>query len=353
MVKNDKGEIKQLLITLLSIPSPTGEEKAILSWLKVYFSKLGFITVWQPVDEKRANLLVYRGSPDYLIATHVDTVPAWDHPYAFSPKCENEIIWGRGAIDTKGQIVALLMIAKYTDAPCAFAFFIDEEKEGIGSERFEPPFPFKGAIVLEPTNFSLATLEAGSIEFLLKIKGKAAHGAMPKRGKNAIEIFCDIYKEISLLPLWQSKTFAEAGINIGKIQGGIDCQLVADYCEVEIDLPIFPKETPKEVWKKIESILKLYPVSWKIKSFDSPWEVSLEEDVVKLLIKSIEREIPVLFSAMPAWTDAANLNEKGIPTVVFGIGDLAIAHTKEERVNIKDILKLFRILKNFLEVTKK
>ncbi|MDL1957321.1 MAG: M20/M25/M40 family metallo-hydrolase [Candidatus Desulfofervidus auxilii] len=351
MVKNDKREIKQILLTLLSIPSPTGEEMAILSWLEFFLSNLNFTTIWQSIDEKRANLFAYRGKPNYLIATHVDTVPAWDHPYAFSPKCEGEIIWGRGAIDTKGQIAALLMAVKHSDIPCALAFFVDEEKSGIGSEEFKPIFPFKGAIVLEPTNFTLAIFEAGSIEFSLKINGKAAHGALPKRGKNAIDIFFEIYQKLKSLPLWQDSLFEGAGINIGKIEGGIDCQIVAETCKVEIDLPIFPGKTPEEVWKEIETILKQYPVSWEIKSFDPPWEISPKEKVVELLAKSVEKEMPVRFSGMSAWTDAASLIQKGIPTVVFGAGDLAIAHTKEEKIDIKEVLKLFYILKNFLNKT--
>ena len=352
MVQDDKREIIQLLLTLLSIPSPSGEEMPLLQWIETYLYNCDFKTYWQKVTDNRANLCAYRGHPQYLIATHVDTVPAWGHPYAFLPKIEGGKIWGRGAIDTKGQLAALLKAIKETDASCAIALFIDEEEEGLGSEKYIPPFSFKGAVVLEPTNLSLAIAEAGNIELYLKIKGKAAHGALFGRGKNAIEVFCDFYQRLKLLPdlQYSHSFFKYSGINIGRIKGGIDCQLVAEDCEAEIDIPVLPGNDLEKVWQEIKTLLNEFPLTWELKSFDAPWEISPQEQVVKRLVECIEAEMFVSFSGMNAWTDAANLFKKGIPSVVFGVGDLALAHTADEHVDIEEVLKLSRILKRFLEV---
>ncbi|CAD7782052.1 N-acetyl-lysine deacetylase [Candidatus Methanoperedenaceae archaeon GB37] len=80
MVQDDKREIIQLLLTLLSIPSPSGEEMPLLQWIETYLYNCDFKTYWQKVTDNRANLCAYRGHPQYLIATHVDTVPALGSP---------------------------------------------------------------------------------------------------------------------------------------------------------------------------------------------------------------------------------------------------------------------------------
>lgn len=352
MAEDDKKEIIQLLLTLLSIPTPTGEEISLLPWIEFYLSAFGFNINRQHIRENQANLLAYRGHPNYLMATHIDTVPAWGHPYAFSPKIDGEKILGRGAVDTKGQIAALLKAVKETKIPCALALFVDEEKEGLGSQKYEPPFPIKGAVVLEPTNLSLALAQAGSIELHLEIKGKAAHGSLPGRGENAIEIFCDFYQRLKSLPCLQyvHHLFRDIGVNIGKIKGGIDPQVVAGGCEVEIDIPILPGKKLEEVLEEVKTLLSNFPLAWELKSFDPPWEISPQEEVVRILVESLEMEMPVTFSGMNAWTDASNLLIKGIPTVVFGAGDLALAHTTKEYIEIGEVLKLSRILKRFLEI---
>ena len=352
MAADDKRNIAQLLLTLLSIPSPTGQEMALLKWLESFLTTQHFKTKWQKVEAERANLLAWRGNPKYLIATHVDTVPAWGHPHAFTPLIREDKVWARGAIDTKGQIAALLHAIAYTDTPCALAFIIDEEKGAIGSERFEPPFSFEGAIVLEPTNLSLAIAEAGNIELSLKFQGKTAHGAVAGKGKNAIEMSCAFLKKLTALKCLQIKhpLFPDSQVNIGKIRGGKDCQLVADRCEVEIDIPVLPGINLEEAWQEVLSLLNNFPVTWEIKSFDPSWEISPAETVVKELAACISIYMPVKYTGMPAWTDAAHLLEKGIPAVVFGAGDLALAHTPQEHVDLNELLTLSYILKDFLKL---
>ncbi|MDL1971299.1 MAG: M20/M25/M40 family metallo-hydrolase [Candidatus Desulfofervidaceae bacterium] len=285
----------------------------------------------------------------------MDTVPAWSHPYAFSPYKDNDKVWGRGAVDTKGQIAALLNAIETTATSCAIALFVDEEESALGSERFTPPFAFAGAIVLEPTSLTLAIAEAGNIELSLSIKGEAAHGAMPGRGKNAIDIFCDLYQRLKTCPCLQAlhPLFKATGINVGKIKGGMDCQIVPATCEVEIDIPILPGVGLEEAWGEIKRVLQRFPLSWEIKSFDFPWEISPQERVVKHLAQCVVKEMPVRFSGMPAWTDAANLFQKGIPSVVFGAGDLALAHTSQECIHLNELVTLSEILKTFLEVENK
>lgn len=358
MAKDEKdilNEITSLLFTLISIPSPTGKEMTILSWLSRYIKGMGLNIMWQKVDGERSNLLAWRGCPSLLIATHIDTVPAWGHPHAFSPKIERNKIYGRGAIDTKGQISALLLAIKMTQTPCAIALFVDEELEAKGSELFYIPkeMDIKEAIVLEPTGLNLAATEAGSIEVFLRIEGKSAHGAVPCKGKNAIETFCEFYRDLKQLPFLQytHPLFSNVDVNIGRISGGIDCQLVAEGCEAEIDIPVLPGIDIDEAMDQITQLLGDYKIYFEVKSKDAPWEVLPHELAVKGLESCIDKVLKrrPSYIGMPAWTDASNLIKKGIPTIVFGAGDLALAHTKEEHADLDELLNLSLILKCLLE----
>ncbi|HDM67337.1 MAG TPA: M20/M25/M40 family metallo-hydrolase, partial [Thermoplasmatales archaeon] len=344
MDKDDKRkELKELLTNLLSIPSPTGREKKIGNWIEEYLTEIGFNIRRESIEEGRDNIIATRGETDYMIATHIDTVPEWGFKDAYKPRWTNNKAYGRGAVDTKGQIASLLLAAKYTENNCTLVFFVDEEKDGRGSELFKPDKRYRGAIVLEPTNLTLAVSQSGSIELSLKVKGEKSHGAVPGRGRNAIETFYTIYRELEDLPHLRNRQpdFKYAGINIGRIQGGIDCQVVADECFVDLDIPVFPGNNLEDVWRKVEEILGRYNIDWEIKVFDSPYELSKKEEIVRILSKSLELEgLKVEYTPMLAWTDAANLIDKGIPSVVFGAGELSIAHTEREQITMEDLLTL-------------
>jgi acetylornithine deacetylase/succinyl-diaminopimelate desuccinylase len=124
---------------------------------------------------------------------------------------------------------------------------------------------------------------------------------------------------------------------------------VADKCEAEIDIPILPGINLEKAWQEILSLLNNFPVIWEKKSFDPPFEISKEEKIVKDLEKCVSPYISVKYTGMPAWTDAANLLEKGIWSVIFGAGDLALAHTTNEHVELDQLIILSHILKDFLE----
>ncbi len=352
MGEDDKKRLIEMVSKLISIKSPTGEEDRMTDFLEDHLSSLDFTVEREKVDH-RYNLFAYRDKSPYLIATHVDTTPAWGFRDAFKPKLRGERVYGRGAIDTKGQIASLLLAIEHTDAPCAIALFVDEERDGKGSDRFTPRWKFDGALVLEPTNFAICTRQAGSIEIRLETRGRTSHGATPVAGKNAIDVFIEIYLALKSMEHIKNrpKDFKESGVTLGWIRGGRDCQVVPDRCVGEIDIPIFPGNDISAIKKQVDEILARYGAGAQVKIFDQPVEISKDENVVKLLERAMRGIRRVRYSGMPAWTDAANLIEKGIPSVIFGAGDLSLAHTERESIAVDDLLDLYRILKRFIELS--
>jgi acetylornithine deacetylase len=76
-----------------------------------------------------------------------------------------------------------------------------------------------------------------------------------------------------------------------------------------------------------------------------PSDVSLDAPIVRRLKGALEREnLPVGIEGLSAWTDAALLNEVGIPAICFGPGDITLAHAAEEFVSIEEIGLATRVL---------
>ena len=352
MAQDDKRRLIEMLEKLISIRSVTGEEDRLVDFLEKHLLEIGLNVGREDIDS-RYNLFAYRGKARYLIATHVDTVPPWGFRRAFKPRFGGERIFGRGAIDTKGQIASLLVALENTDASCAIALFVDEERDAKGSDRFTPRWKFDGALVLEPTNFAICTRQAGSIEIRLETRGRSSHGATPLAGKNAIDVFIEIYLALKSMEHIKNrpKDFKESGVTLGWIRGGRDCQVVPDRCVGEIDIPIFPGDDISAIKDQVDEILARYGAGAQVKIFDQPVEISRDENVVKLLERAMRGIRRIRYSGMPAWTDAANLIEKGIPSVVFGAGELSLAHTEREGIAVEDLLDLCRILKRFIELS--
>ncbi len=350
MDKNDKDKegIISTLLELISIVSLSGAEDNLAEYIKKRLSELEL-----HFYEKKGNIYALKGKPDILIATHIDTVPSWQYENAFKPYYDGERIWGRGAVDTKGQIASLLYAMKY-GKNFFVAFLRDEEEGGTGSEEIEMPdtLSIKGAIVLEPTSFNICTQQAGSVELEIYTKGKPAHGAVPKKGKNAIETAIEVFLAIKEIFCYKDPYFSDSGINLGVINGGIDCQVVPERCLLKIDIPVLPEGSIKDAMSMLRQTLKRFSgVEYRILEKSEPWSLSEDEWIVKKLKKAYEhavKEKPSI-SGMPAWTDASNIMEKGIPCVVFGAGELSCAHTPYESIHKQDLFKLFLVIEKLME----
>ena len=69
-----------------------------------------------------------------------------------------------------------------------------------------------------------------------------------------------------------------------------------------------------------------------------PSDVAVDSLIVERLSKALQREkVPLRIEGLSAWTDAALLNEAGVPTICFGPGDIALAHAAEEFVQVEEI----------------
>lgn len=340
-----REKLKSILRWLVSIPSPSGEEATLAKEVKSFLENIGFTVRTQKVKPNSFNLIGERGESPLLLSTHLDTLPPYGHPHPFELKEENGRFIGRGVVDAKGQLSALLVALSQSKGACKVALTVDEEGEGKGSEVLE--IEASEAIVLEPTDFAICLSEAGSLEYEIEVKGKATHSATPEKGENAILKAISLYQELSNLSFLQKRhpLFPPPVVNLSSIQGGDFVTVVPSSCRIQVDIHILPNVDIEEARKEVEAFLKERGATFRLIDIALPYELAEPPSVSKYIEEFMRsRGKKVVFGGMRSWTDSANFLKKGIKSVVFGAGDLSVAHSQNEWVREEDLLFLTELL---------
>lgn len=343
-----KEKIVRWALDLLRFPTVTGREELCAEYLAEELEKLGMRVSEQPVLGAGANILAGRGEGGPWIVTHLDVYPPFEHPDPFQPRLEDGAIVGRGAVDAKGQIAALLAALEETKEPVQVALVVDEEELGRGSEALDVPPKVEGAVILEPTQLHVALAEAGSVGLEVLVRGRPAHGTTPWAGESAIERAFTLYQRLLAAPFMahHHPLFPKgAWVNLGRLEGGYDTMVVPPHCRMEMDLGFAPGLSAREVIRQTEEAMADAERIFVTDAWE-PWETDKNAKVVRALVEAFTTALghPPLFVGMPSWTDAANIVRKGVPTVVFGAGDLSVAHTWHESVKLADLEAMALVL---------
>lgn len=119
----------------MSIPSTSGEERAVGNWLHDHLRSLGWTVELEPVSENQNNVIAYlNDTPRVWFSTHLDTVPPF-----IPPSEDDEKIYGRGACDAKGiiaaQITAAEELRKEGIEDIGLLYTVEEEASSTGAGR--------------------------------------------------------------------------------------------------------------------------------------------------------------------------------------------------------------------------
>jgi acetylornithine deacetylase/succinyl-diaminopimelate desuccinylase family protein len=367
---------EKLLAELIALPSvnpafmpprhPHAGEKNVADFLASVAARAGLEIELQKVMPGRFNLLA-RLRPrnkvrrTILLAPHLDTVGA--NATKFIPQRKNGRLYGRGACDTKGSIAAMLTalceLADSKSLPLeteiVFAGLIDEEHAQAGSRALAASgFKADMAIVGEPTRLQVVTAHKGSLWLDLETRGKAAHGATPQLGKNAIHEMArivDLLETDYAAQLRKRKhpLLGAATVNVGKISGGTQPNIVPDFCKISVDRRTLPGETDAKVKREIAAFLRFMKLSANISSTKLapalPLETNYKLPLIQQYLKCVGQTKPL---GVHYFCDAAILSAGGIPSVVFGPGDIAQAHTEDEWISLTELERGKNLLLQFL-----
>lgn len=367
---------EKLLAELIALPSvnpaflpprhPNAGEKRVADFLATVAARAGLEVEFHKVLPNRSNLIA-RLLPrnkirrTILLAPHLDTVGA--DGTRFIPQRKNGRLHGRGACDTKGSVAAMLSAlcelantkSRPLETEIVFAGLVDEEHAQAGSRALAASgFKADLAIVGEPTKLRVVTAHKGSLWLELETRGKAAHGATPQFGKNAIREMArivDLLETDYAAQLRKRKhpLLGVATVNVGTISGGAQPNIVPDHCSISIDRRTLPGETEMSVKKEIKNFLhaKNLPVRIAGKKLVPalPLETNLKLPLIQKFMKCVGQTRPI---GVHFFCDAAILSADGIPSVVFGPGDVAQAHTADEWISLSELERGKNLLFRFL-----
>ncbi|MEW6156730.1 MAG: M20 family metallopeptidase [Verrucomicrobiota bacterium] len=372
--------IRKLLQELIAVPSVNpaflppkdarGGESRMADFLAAVAAQSGLDVEMRPVFPGRCNVLA-RLTPSgrirqrVLLAPHLDTVGELSMPDAhFKPVEKNGRLYGRGACDTKGSIAAMLsalmsltrQITRPQATEIVFVGLIDEENEQSGSRALVAQgFRADLAIVGEPTRCRVVTAHKGDLWLRLQTRGKSAHGARPELGRNAVHAMARIVDLIETRYADQLRRRRHAllghpTINVGSIQGGTQPNIVPASCEISLDRRTIPGESEATVAREIRTFLKAHKVQAQLLNQKAnvcpPMETDPGLPLVHQFLRTARQSRPI---GVHFFCDAAVLAAGGIPSVVFGPGDIAQAHTADEWISLRSLERGTAILTRFLE----
>ncbi len=353
--------IVELTSALVAFPTHEREQEA-QEYLAEVLSAAGFDCRLQEVAPGRPNLIARRGSGGPLLCSHVDVHLPHGHPDPFTARRDGDTLVGRGVLDAKGQIAAIVAACEAApDADALVLITCDEEYGGIGSEYAEvPDGPWKtdGGIVCEPTDFTVCVAQMGNVDVHVEASGDGGHAYAsdaPGSPVHAVLAVVEVLDTCRFLKQ-RHRLLPQPRMNIGRIVGGEHAWRSPAAAELDATMGILPGTDLADAEKEVAERLDDLAQRWASRGVDLTYEIADSSEAVEMpsdlpIAARLARaaEIDAKPSGMPSWTDAAYLFLKHkIPCVVFGAGELTTAHSDLERVAIADLVRLAETLRTLL-----
>ena len=340
-------------------------EQRMADFLKIWLEDIGAQVILEEIEPGRPNLIArfapLDGRPRILLGPHLDTVGIDNMTIPpFSGEIRDGKIWGRGASDTKGPMAAMLMGLKNNkeilkDLPVAvdFVAFMGEEASQHGSKHFAKHHAaeYEFAIVGEPTDCKVVNTHKGSLWVDVMTTGKAVHGATPERGVNAILKMMPVlqrlsteFKEGIAAPAYRHPVLGDSTINFGTITGGTRKNIVAEHCNLSLDIRYTPAWRDQGMWGFLQEFLAGEDVILRSFGECGPLDTDPEHPLVRELAG-----VGNGLAGAPWFCDAAWLAAGGIPSVAAGPGKIDQAHTCDEFISVADLEEGVGFYRRFLE----
>jgi len=310
---------------------------------------------------------------------HVDVVPAgeesrWSVP-PFSLTRRGDRLLGRGTADMKGALAAALAaVAAVREAGIELAGRLEihsvvaEEDGGAGTlaalERGHGRA--EGAVVMEPTRLAVAPAQAGALNFRITVPGAAAHGALREEGVDPVEKLLPVFRAVRALEAERNHRLRDAlfsscelpyAICIGKVRAGVWASTVAETLVAEGRFGIAPGEDVDTARKELETAvartasgdawLADHPpeVEWWGAQFE-PARTDPDADVVRA-VRRAHRDVSGREPEVRGMTYGADMrllaNVGGVPTLLYGPGDVREAHRPDESVELDELITAAKV----------
>lgn len=368
--------VQEILSKLVSFPVLGGEPNLeIIKYLEEYLSAKGIESHRVYNDEKTKASLHARIGPavdgGIILSGHTDVVPVagqvWtSDPFKLIDKGDGRF-YARGSADMKGFLACCLanldhLLALDLKKPIYLAFSYDEEIGCLGApdlvkainEHYQEKPKF--AIIGEPSMMQPINGQKGICIFQTEVNGSAGHSSRIRQEVSAIH-------ESMRLVLWLEDKMNDliakghvderfvpnhTSIHIGKMNGGIAPNVIADQCVFTWDVRTIPQDTPQEIFEEFEIFCKereqilrkvfpdfainthaLHPA---VPGLDTP-----EDSDIISFIKKMSGEEKLQTVAYAA--EAGQFAEGGFQSIICGPGDILQAHRADEFISKEQLEK--------------
>ena len=364
----DKDRLTTTLQRLVQSPSenPPGAEAAVAGLCAEIFEEMGLAPELHDFSGERPSVVArLKGGdgPTLTYCSHIDVVPAgnpslWSHP-PFGGVIDGGQMFGRGTCDAKGPCAAAIEAVRILQAAGAplggtleLALVADEESGGfkgaaplVESGAVKPDI----AIIGEPTSLRVVRAQRGIAWLTLTTKGVAAHGSAPERGVNAIKHIAEIILHLEeTLPDIDHHLLGRPTINVGTVQGGEKVNIIPASASIEVDRRTVPGETYESMLatlqRAIERARERFPeidATIDVHSSGDPFEVDAEARVVTEAVTAVSEVTgaPAEVVGFRGASDARFMAESGADVIVLGPGDIKVAHTARESIDLAELEK--------------
>lgn len=336
-------------VEILNIDSTTGKEAVLADFLEKGLATGRCKVERFEVGDGTANLLFSWGVPKLVFCTHMDTVP----PY-IPPTVSEDVIYGRGTCDAKGQIYAMYEACKILEDKGYDGFGLlllsGEETGSFGAKSFRDQHPgAEWLIVGEPTDNCMASASKGTKAFEVTFDGKAFHSGYPQYGESAVNMFNDFMNALRSIVFPQDDILGDTTWNIGKLSSDNPQNIISDRltCRVYFRTTFESDEMVSAVMKNMAGP-KARLRFGRPKAQDgsdlaakdvAPWQKAMT-------VTAFGGDAPTRYCTMEGFpvkpvafgSDAPQLTnfEKKI---LCGPGSILVAHRPEEHIVLADLKK--------------
>ena len=373
----------EILTKLVSFPVLGGQSNlSIIAYIEDYLSSHGVSYTLVPNEEGNKTSLHCRIGPavdgGVILSGHTDVVPVKGQPWTTDPfdlTLKGDKLYGRGSCDMKGFLACCLatlpdMLAADLQKPIYFAFSYDEEigclagpelVEHINQTYTEKP---TYAIIGEPSLMEPITGQKGIAVYKTTVNGSAGHSSRIKQEVSAIH-------EAAKLIIWLENkmdsliagriderfTPPHTSLHIGKVQGGIAPNVIADECTFYWDVRTIPGDEVADIFKEFEAycaerthILRQRFPDFQITSIEDhnvPYLDTPDHLPVVDLVKRLSGKDKL--NAVSYAAEAGQFAEGGFQAVICGPGSIIQAHRADEFIAVEQLAQGEVFLKRLIE----
>ena len=374
----DQAACIAFLQDLVRTPSFSQQERAVAERLAEEMERVGFAEVRIDrignvigrlgVGEPR-RCLVFNGHMDHV---GIGDPSAWTRD-PFGAEIEGGFLFGRGAVDMKGALAAMVYGAKLLRESgrrlpgevYVVGVVQEEPTEGaamrwlVEEEGLRPDYVLLG----EPTDLQIHRGQRGRLEIRVTTRGRACHASTPGLGENAIYAAARLIFGIELLASqlnMNDPVLGSGSIAVTQIESVAGSRnVIPDRCTFVVDRRLTLGETEARALAEIQQIIQREGVDAEVvipefeatsytgqplrgREYYPAWLMPEDHPLVRAAQRGVERALGTR-PRLSVWSFSTDgvytMGEAGIPTVGFGPGEERFAHAADERIRLEDVIQ--------------